>query len=214
MSRPSLRIVVPLAVLLVLATVLAWWLLRGDDDGDDGPVARLERSGDVKALEAEALQGQPDRAIHAVQALGRMGPKALPSIRRAMAAPEPKVRAAAVTAFSRVARHDDASDAARLARQDESPRVRAAACRALGSMVACREVDALVEALDDGSEDVRRHAYAAFQRIACITIDYRADDPPGKRRAALDVLHAVWPRYRPRVIEYWEIIGKRREGKP
>jgi len=217
MQKPPLRLVVLIAVAVVLAGLVIWQLaFPGEDDASaepDAAAARIEelrRERNVAGLAKEVSASDARTARRAVAALGRIGSEAVQQVKQAMRDPRPRVREQAASSFAEVAQREDAAPLARLAVEDKSPNVRAAAVSGLNRMCAYDQMESLLAAMMDGDIIVRRRAYRAAKRFACVQVAYRADDPPSKRRAAVQQLRAEWLKHRDRARRYWEMILKQR----
>lgn len=212
-----LRILIGVAaVLTVAAAVKLIFFTGGDDLGDrqrDPDFARIEthrRAKDIAALAKEVSRSNEKVARLAVGAMGRMGPEALPEITRAMEDRRPRVREKAATAFAQAARYDQAAPLAKLAREDDSSNVRAAAVSGLSRICAFDEMETILAAMDDPDIAVRRRASKAATRIACVMVGYKAEDPPAQRKAAIQRMHAHWEKEKETARQYWTMILKHR----
>ena len=79
-----------------------------------------------------------------------------------------------------------------LGTQQEQPKVRAAAARALGRLHFWAGMPALVEALEDPDPLVRGRAGAAVRKMLGRDYLFRANDPPARRRQAVDNIRRDW----------------------
>ncbi len=217
-----------LAVLILLAVVLAaglvWHLTTTSDGGGDEPkdpdaarIEQLKRSRDVATLAKEAAGAKVQVARRAVQAMGHIGPKAAPEIRKVMKDPRDEVREAAVVALGRVSAHvpppEDMAALAETSREDKAEKVRAAAVTALGGMHAFEEMETLLTAMqEDESIDVRRRAGAAVARIIGVDVDFKAGDLPQKRQQSIERFRVIWRNKGDRVRRYRTAIRKQRSG--
>jgi hypothetical protein len=221
MVNVSLRLRVLIGVAVVLAVLAAVRLIFFGGDGADarqrGPdfarIQRHRREKNVAALSKEVARPDEKVARWAVEAMGQIGPEAMPQITQAMDDRRERVREKAATAFSQVARHDQAAPLARLARDDESPNVRAAAVSGLSRLFAFEEMETLLAAMDDPDLAVRRRASKAATRIACVAVGYKAEDPPAKRRAAIQRMRAHWQKEKESARQYWNMILEHRAAK-
>ena len=217
---PRLRIFIGLAVALALIVAGKLLFFGGEDTSTDdarGPqharIEKLRRAKNLAALGAESGHASENVARLAVGALGRLGPEALPKIAKAMGDKRPRVREKSATAYAQVARHDQAAPLAKLAREDRSANVRAAAVAGLGRVCAFDEMETILVAMDDPDIAVRRRASKAATRIACVIVGYKADDLPAKRRAAIQRMRAHWQKEKDSARQYWTMILKNRQAK-
>lgn len=207
-----------LAVLIAIAALLlagVVWTLAGRDDSlpRDPRAARIEqyrRDGNVGALATELGEADVKTARRAVQALGHLGKDAVKHVERAIRDPRPRVREVAAAALGRLSDQNSAALLAETARNDKSANVRASAVSALGRMCAHEQMEALFDGMEDRSLTVRRRAYAAYYRISGVGLNFRADDPLPERRRAVEKLRDLWPRIKPRVIQYYQRKRKNR----
>jgi HEAT repeat protein len=207
--------------LVAVAVALAVWAVwqfaftGGGQEKKQSPDAaridKLRRDKNVAALGNEVAGTNVEVARQAVGALGRVGSEAMEQVKRAMRDPRPRVREKAVTVFAQVARREDAAPLAELARKDGSPDVRAAAISGLERMYAFDEMETILGAMEDPDVVVRRRAAAAATRFACAVVGFKADDPPEKRKAAVEQMRAVWNTERDRARRYWEMILRKHE---
>jgi len=213
-----LRILVGIAVVLALV-VAGKLLLFGDSetryaqDPNFARIEKLQRDKDVSALAKEVSGADVEVAGRAVGALGRVGPESVPTIKRAMRDKRATVRQKAATSFSQVARPQDAAPLAEMAREDESPEVRAAAVSGLYHMRAFEQMESLLAAMNDPDIVVRRRAATGAVRIIGIGVDYKPGDPPAKRRAAIREMRAIWLEQEARVRRYWTAIRRMQEAE-
>jgi len=206
-----LRILVGIAVALGVATIVRLVFLGADgvtpeSDPNLARIERLQRQRDVAALAREVSHPSEPVARRAVDALGALGPAGLEPIAEALADRRTRVRERAATAFARVATYEEAAPLAKLAREDASPDVRAAAVSGLGHMRAFREVETLITAMSDADVAVRRRAAAAVASITGISVGFKATDPRDRREPAVERMRAVWAEQKQRVSRYWTVI--------
>ena len=214
MSRRQLGVSV--AAALALTAVLIWRLATSQEDdlsGLDPDAARIEqhrREGNVEALAAEIEKPDAQVAALAVDALGRLGPKALPHIRRAIRDTRRPVRERAVLALARTASRGRTNLLAERAVRDEAASVRAAAVTALARLRAHDQMESLLDALGDGDRMVRQRAAQAFIRITGVDFGFRADVPPDDP-AQLELvtrMRSAWKGMKARVLRYHAVRGK------
>ena len=190
-------------VLLVLVVVIS----RGSDYREQlksgnrkerlAAISKLAAEGTEAAAEAIAsVVCDPDtqvacRALQALQYLplsDRMGP-----LRRALQDPRPEVRAAAMVTVGRCDEKEGAQVLAEVLEGNNPPHLRAAAAQALGRMRAWDAMPALINALEDESEQVRGRAGAAVRRMfAGRDPGFRANAPPHERARAIRVIRDCW----------------------
>ena len=215
----STRLWILIVIAAALGGVAAWVLFRGGDDDPaliDPAVARVEKlrkEKNVEELAKAVSHANESMARHALGALATFGHESLPQITKALSDPRPKVREKAATVFSQAADYQEAGEVARVATEDSSPDVRAAAVSTLDRMRAFTEMDALLAAMDDPDVVVRRRAYAAARRIACTEVLFKASDPPEKRRAALAKLRSVWQAEKARASAWWKKVHEMPRSK-
>ena len=130
----------------------------------------LGEIGSVAAHAALAAHGDPDPAVRAELARALVARRQLDEgaagelVRRLRREPEPDVRIALLTALTAVA--DDVPEDAGSWLADADPRVRAEACRLLGTIGRPEAVDALLGALRDVDPAVRANAAWALDEIS------------------------------------------------
>ena len=221
MRKIPLRLCVLIAAAVLLAAVAAWqlfWPRGGQAAAREGPAAaridKHRRERNVPALGREVAHRDVAVARQAVAALGRIGPESLPEVRRALRDSRGPVRERAATVFARIAPREDATALAQVAREDASSDVRAAAVSGLNHMCAFEQMEAILAAMDDSDEVVRRRAATAARRFACARVGFKADDPPQKRKAAIQRMRSVWLQHEARARRYWEMILKKNRPKP
>jgi HEAT repeat protein len=175
---------------------------------------RLRQAGNTAELGRRAADPRPAIAAPAVRELSTMGPAALPHLATAIGHTEPGVREMAAASMARAGRADAdaipglAKVLADPARQDPSPRVRAAAVTALGHMRAAEEWATLFDATEDADPAVRERADRALAHLLGVVQLY---DPakPEERRAAIARLRKGFAdeKLRDRVLF---LVGRRR----
>jgi len=211
------RLVLLIGVAAILAAVVLWRLVWGGS-GRGGEVdqavrriTKLADKGDTDGLAREAAGSNEEVACIAVRAMGRVGPRAIPNIERALQDERPRVRETAATAVSRAGDEKHTPVLAAVAAKDKSPHVRAAAVRSLGHMRAYNEMETLLTALADKDEIVRRRANAAIEKIIGAGVSFNATVPPEepKQKQAVDELRAMWRKMKDKT----ETFYKRRRQK-
>lgn len=135
-------------------------------------------------------------ACRAVEVLGRTRRLAvLPRLRAAAEDPRPQVREAGMIALGRLGRKTDPEVLAQALQADPSPEVRAAAARWIGLVRYWEGMPALIQGMNDPSEQVRRDAGAAVRQLWERDFLYRADDPPEKRARVVEFIRQEWEGY-------------------
>jgi len=207
LTRP--RILIGVAVVLAVGVGAFLLFGRGSTSGLPPELAQIEKlreKGDITAVAARVADPSEEVARYAVGALARLGSASAPEIRRAMEDPRPRVREQAATSFAQVSRYPEAAPLAKMAREDPSADVRAAAVSGLNRMGAFGEMDTFLAAMDDPDPIVRRRAGEAAKRFACADVRFRADDPPEKRQAAIQTLRDLWQKEKDLACKRWPII--------
>jgi len=211
-TRISGRLAVLIAFAALLLGGVVWTFARPDDSLPRDPraarIERYRREGNVGALAREVGDADVETARWAVQALGHLGKNAVKHVERALRDPRPRVREAAAAALGRLNDLSSAALLAETARNDKPANVRASAVSALGRMYAHEQMEALFDGMEDRSLTVRRRAYAAYYRITGVGLNFRADGPLPERRRAVEKLRDLWPRIKPRVIQYYQAKRK------
>lgn len=221
MAYRGVRLLVLLIIAGVLATLIVWRATRKEPLGGgpasrDPDVARVEqyrREENLEALAGEAENPQAEVATRAVQAMGSLGPAAVPHLERCIGDARPEVREAAVVAWGRAAEDRRPEVVAAAARMDPSPVVRATAVSVLGQVRAVNEMETLIAALDDPDRMVRVRASASIERIIGRRYEVYLDDPPGsnRRREAVENVRKIWAQERQHVRDYY--AAKKAAGK-
>ena len=209
MTRIPGRLAVLIAFAALLLGGVVWTFARPDDSLPRDPraarIERYRREGNVDALAREVGNADVETARWAVQALGHLGKDAVKHVEQALRDPRPQVREAAAVALGRLSDLSSAALLAEVVRNDKSANVRASAVSALGRMYAHEQMEALFDGMEDRSSlTVRRRAYAAYYRITGVGVNFRAEDPLPERRQAVEKLRDLWPRIKPRVIQYYQ----------
>jgi hypothetical protein len=95
-------------------------------------------------------------------------------------------------------RHGQASVSAlrRVVAESRSPQVRAIAFQALGAFGDIESGPAMIEAMDDPDPRVRGRAAVAMVNILGVDFQFRAEDPPAKRRAIVDHVRRTYEQLR------------------
>ncbi len=102
----------------------------------------------------------------------------------------------------------------RVLSQSQSPEVRAACIGGLAVQWDYDSMPAFLDALDDDSELVRGRAGRAVERMMSVDFDYRYDDPPEKRAAAVKRFREHWKEFRDsEILEYWKERLEEREQR-
>jgi HEAT repeat protein len=168
---------------------------------------------DIEALE------DPDVAVRvrAVDALGQIGPAAVPALVEALGDPDMRVRVRAVAALGHIgSAAEPAVPAIVEALRDHQPRVRAAAAYALGRLGLAAEpvVPALVKALGDPNSGVRPAAAfalgsmgAAAEPAVPVLVRALGDPQPDVRGAILHALGAIGAAAEPAIPALVEALG-------
>ncbi len=195
---------------LLLAILLAANLLRGcggpdsslKSDRAEDRIEAIDRLADEGSARAEAIaraiqDPDPRVAARAVLALGRVGGTSqAPVLAQAGTDQREVVREAAVTAMGLMGEADQAGALRRTLATDPSSKVRAAAARALGRMRHLESSPALIEALEDESEDVRRLAYASIRRLWGFDFAFDAGGTLAEREKTLRFIRTYWDQLR------------------
>ncbi len=152
---------------------------------------RTESAGDTVA---QYMSDSDTRvAAHAVYTLGRMQDKRhLKQLKQTLTDNRPALREAAVVAVARINAREDPKPVVDTLKRDESSKVRAAAASALGQEFVIDAVPQLVDALSDPSEQVRRKAISAINRILGRKINYDPAASPNspKNKASIALIKA------------------------
>ena len=156
MARPGILIV--LAATAIIAGC-------SEKDSDSVRIERLRDTGNVEALGREVGGDDSRVGRMAVRAMGRIGPKALPQVKAALADKRGEIREEAAIVYARVAEPEAAAPLAGMARTDPVPTVRAAAVTSLGHLLAFDEMEAVIAALEDPDPMVRQRAGDAVARM-------------------------------------------------
>jgi len=212
MAWRGVRLAVLLIIAGVLATLVVWsapWRepLGGGPAPRNPDVARVEqyrREGNLEALAGESENPRAEVAMRAVQAMGSLGPAAVPHLERRIADARPEVREAAVVAWGRAAGElvPEAVAVAAAARTDPSVVVRATAVSVLGHCKAWRHGDVLIDAMEDPDPAVRARAAAAFREITGGGFDESLGAAPDSSQAVRE-LRALWPGMRENLEAYY-----------
>ncbi|MCX5676859.1 MAG: HEAT repeat domain-containing protein [Planctomycetota bacterium] len=190
----------------LLAAVAVTLSAAGCSSGDPDS-ARIEgyrRDGNVESLAQEVLSSDTADARKAVQALGTIGPQALPRIDEALRDNRIEVRQEAALAYGQAARGEPVRRLASVVREDPSPEVRAAAATALGGARAVDEMQTLLAALEDPDRTVRARANAAIARIIGRRYETYIDGTPEQRREAVEKLRQAWPSMEQGMRDYYK----------
>lgn len=183
------------ALAVALLVALSW---RGGGDR----IERYRRAGDAEALAEVAAGAEADVAKRAAHALGALGPKAAPHLRKVLADERPEIRQRAAIALGRAAGREAGPALAAVAEGDRSTHVRAAAVTALGRARAFDQMPALLAALEDPSETVRRRAREAIADVTGIEFNFPVSGSPQARRQAIARIRALWAKMEPDVRSY------------
>ena len=192
------RILIAVAAALVVALGAKYLFFPGPAREENADQARqkteqLVRAKDIDGLRKEVQGSDEYTAKVAVSALGELGAPARTAVEHALADRRPAVREKAATSFAKVATSEQAGKLVDLLRKDESPDVRAAAVASLDRMFAFREMDAIIDAMEDPDPAVRRRASKAAIKFSGVTVQYNPD-------ASLEECRKGAKRMR----EYWE----------
>ena len=144
--------------------------------GKAKPVAKGEKK--AKALWHAASQGRA---------------RELPRIHDALADPSPKVREAAVLGLGFYAKQADSQAVARVLEKDNSAAVRSAAVGLLLQQNKWENMPALVAALRDESENVRRRAYRAICKMLGFSFPYNPTGPAAQREIEVQRFERFYP---------------------
>jgi len=126
----------------------------------------------------------------------RRDPRDLPRLKEAAGDPEWKKRYAAVAGIGQLREKGDPELLLSvLSNPAERPEVRAVAAESLGAMRYYQAGPALMRAMEDGSLRVRAAAGVAMRNIMRVRYGYRANDSAERRRKALGLMRADWPRF-------------------
>lgn len=200
------------AVAAVLGVLVIWQLTRDASlpaDSVDARMEELRRAGDVEALAAEAKSPDIRTARRAVETMGYVGPKAITQIRHALADRRPEIRQRATLAYARAAGPKEMPPLAEVARTDKSPTVRASAVTALGRVRAHREMETLLQAMNDRDVVVRRRAADAVRLILGRKYRYDPNGPSAQRLRSIAAIRRVWANVKGVVGKYHDKARKR-----
>lgn len=197
----------------VLAVVAGIYLVASRPSVPDNPdaaladIQRAEAAGDAAKLAYAVGDADERRAAAAVGALARVGgPDARPAIQRAFVDDRRwQVRQQAVQWYPRVADRTDPQQVTPVRQAvatDKSREVVIAGLKALAELKAWDALDQVFAKMNDDDSTVRAVAARAAEDILFmpVTTRFRADDPPAKRRAAIQAFRnlANDPRFRGR----------------
>ncbi len=209
-----MRLKLMVLVAAVLAVVVIWRLMSGGAPQIDDLDARMEdlrTDGNVETLSSEVQSSDVRTARRAVATMGYVGQKAVTQIRRALEDPRPAVRQQAAMAYARAAEAKDLSLLTRVARTDQSPRVRAAAVTALGQARAHEEMETLLAAMDEDDVVVRQRAAEAVVLILGRRYPYDANASSSERLQSIAQIRKFWMNTRSHVTWYYDKERKRRK---
>jgi HEAT repeat protein len=169
-------------------------------DAESSRIESYRSDRNVEGLAREAAGAKTDTSAAAVQALGTLGPTAIPRIQESLKDTRPEVRVAAALAYGQAVQvrtqaappADQVRPLAEAVRTDPSPEVRAAAATALGHARAMDEMQTLFKALEDPDPMVRARASAAVTRITGRRYETYVDGTPEQRRAAVADIRQMW----------------------
>jgi hypothetical protein len=169
-------------------------------DAESSRIESYRSDRNVEGLAREATGAKTETSQAAVQALGTLGPQALPRLQESLKDERPEVRVAAALAYGQAVQvHDQAAPLAEQVRPlaaavqtDPSPDVRAAAVTALGHVRAMDEMETLFKALEDPDAMVRARAGAAVARITGRRYETYVNGTPEQRRAAVAAIRQMW----------------------
>ncbi|MCX5682429.1 MAG: HEAT repeat domain-containing protein [Planctomycetota bacterium] len=181
-----------LAPLVAAAAVLS----GAGCNSKDAEKARIESyrsEHNVEALAKEAASPKPETSQAAVQALGTLGPAAIPRIQESLKDTRSEVRVAAALAYGQAVQvrgqpippPDQIRPLAAAVQSDPSPEVRAAAVTALGHARALDEMPTIFKALEDPDPMVRARASATLARITGRRYETFVDGTPEQRHNAV-----------------------------
>jgi len=221
-----LRVLIALAVLL---TPLAIWRIACTRDSapnmSPAEIAiRKDRiNGNVEGLVEKVKASPPKLARRATRALGAVGAKSLPYLKKILLEDErPAVRQQAtqavvlsVQAAAQRAKPLDShmTDALVTAiSSDNASEVRASAASALGQLYDHRNMGALLKAMDDEDPAVRRRAFEAVTRIFGRRYIFDPNSTSDKRQIVIRLIATDWEVHKKHVGEYHD--RRRKSPKP
>jgi len=175
-----------------VAAVLGVALLAHVSRDDEDRIEQMRRAGDVAGLGRIAKDANKADATRAVEALGSLGDGAVEALLVACEDPRPAVREQSVLSLGTATHLDHAQKLVGILKTDSSPQVRAAAARTLGQNYACKQMPDLIDALEDTDPTVRASVHWSVARIMGIRFGLKPNDPPGKRREAMENYRDLW----------------------
>ena len=169
-------------------------------DSESSRIESYRRDRNVEGLAREAAGDKADTSQAAVQALGTLGPEAIPQLQELLKDECPAVRVAAALAYGQAVQvrgqavppAEQVRSLAAAVRMDPSPEVRAAAATALGHARALDEMQTLFKALEDPDPMVRARASAAVARITGRRYETYVNGTPEQRSAAVAAIKQMW----------------------
>jgi len=213
-----MRLKLLISTTAILGILVVWQLMqRGAEPVDnlhaiDARMEKLRLAGDVETLSAETENTDIPTARQAVEALGHLGAKAVPKLRRALQDKRPEVRQQAARAYARAADPKQAAPIlAKIATTDKSPAVRASAITGLGHRRTYEAMDTLLAEMNDDDVVVRGRAAEAVVTILGPRYPYDPHDPPAKRLEIIAKIRKFWLRAKSDVRNYFD--KRRREAK-
>ena len=188
----------------VLVPLLAAAAISGagcnSKDAESSRVEAYRSDRNVEGLAREAAGPKVETSQAAVQALGTLGPEAIPQIQESLKNDRPAVRVAAALAYGQAVQvrgqavppAEQVRPLAEAARTDPSPDVRAAAVTALSHARALDEMQTIFKALEDPDAMVRARASAAVARITGRRYETYVNGTPEQRHAAVAAIRQMW----------------------
>jgi len=221
-----LRVMIVLAVLL---TPLAIWRIVSTRDPAPSMsppeiAIRKDRiNGNVEGLVEKVKASPPKLARRATRALGAVGAKSLPALKRILLEDKrPEVRqqaaqavAQSVQAAAQRAKPLDSHMTEALVTaisSDDASEVRASAASALGQVYDHSNMGSLLKAMDDEDLAVRRRAFEAVTRIFGRRYIFDPDSASAERRIVIQVITTDWEALKKHIGEYHD--HRRKSPKP
>jgi hypothetical protein len=189
MNKPR-KILISVAGILLFTAVAycGWlWLLRGQKPRSAEELAQI-------ALTASSAEEQQSAAVDLGGQSGQLGQR--------RGAEQPQLAAAELVQLGAHA----LPQMRQVFHESQSTEVRAQMILGLAQQWDLDSMPALLAAMDDPSLLIRGRAEMAVKKILTSVDDYRADDPPEKRRLALQAVRKRWDQMRasPRFPVYQE----------
>ncbi len=178
MSSQQIRFTVLIGIFLAVTALLVIRLSGGDDGPEQAP--DLKKGSDGLVREQIGAVDLPTARVNLQSTDPAIREKAVMSYARAVQAEVMKLPEG-----KRVVTKEYSEPLVTMAKEEKSESVRATAVTALGTVKAYKEIDTILDLLDDESLVVRTRAYASFKSIYGIYPSAKPSDPPAQRRDAI-----------------------------